>query len=99
MRSWRSSHSRSSRLEDSCLSAAAAGPSIHDMVMQLTQLYCNNNHVLYIDTLFTSPTLVASLFNVGIRVCGSVKRNLSKSVERSVCWQVTRGTKGAQAAC
>lgn len=54
---------------------AVAGPSIHDMVLQLTQLYCNNNHVLYIDTLFTSPTLVASLFNVGIRVCGSVKRN------------------------
>jgi hypothetical protein len=54
---------------------AAAGPSIHDMVMQLTSLYRNNNHVLYIDTLFTSPTLMASLFNVGIRVCGSVKRN------------------------
>jgi hypothetical protein len=54
---------------------AAAGPSIHDMVMQLTQLYRNNNHVLYVDTLFTSPTLLASLFNVGIRVCGSVKRN------------------------
>jgi hypothetical protein len=54
---------------------AAAGPSIHDMVLELTQLYRNNNHVLYIDTLFTSPTLVASLFNVGIRVCGSVKRN------------------------
>jgi hypothetical protein len=54
---------------------AAAGPSIHDMVLQLTQLYRNNNHVLYIDTRFTSPTLVASLFNVGIRVCGSVKRN------------------------
>ncbi len=54
---------------------AAAGPSIHDMVLQLTQLYRNNNHVLYVDTLFTSPTLVASLFNVGIRVCGSVKRN------------------------
>jgi Transposase IS4 len=54
---------------------AAAGPSIHDMVLQLTQLYCNNNHVLYIDTLFTSPTLLASLFIVGIRVCGSVKRN------------------------
>lgn len=52
-----------------------AGPSIHDMVLQLTQLYRNNNHVLYIDSLFTSPTLVASLFNVGIRVCGSVKRN------------------------
>jgi hypothetical protein len=54
---------------------AAAGPSIHDMVLQLTHLYRNNNHVLYIDTLFTSPTLLASLFNVGIRVCGSVKRN------------------------
>jgi hypothetical protein len=54
---------------------AAAGPSIHDMVLQLTQHYRNNSHVLYIDTLFTSPTLVASLFNVGIRVCGSVKRN------------------------
>jgi hypothetical protein len=54
---------------------AAAGLSIHDMVLQLTQLYRNNNHVLYIDSLFTSPTLVASLFNVGIRVCGSVKRN------------------------
>jgi hypothetical protein len=54
---------------------AAAGPSIHDTVMQLTQLYCNNNHVLYCDTLFTSPTLLASLFNVGIRMCGSVKRN------------------------
>lgn len=54
---------------------AAAGPSIHDMVMQLTSLYQNTHHVLYIDTLFTSPTLLASLFNVGIRVCGSVKRN------------------------
>jgi hypothetical protein len=54
---------------------AAPGPSIHDMVLQLTQLYRNTNHVLYIDTLFTSPTLLASLFNVGIRVCGSVKRN------------------------
>jgi hypothetical protein len=54
---------------------AVAGPSIHDMVMQLTQLYRNNNHVLYIDSLFTSPTLLTSLFNVGIRVCGSVKRN------------------------
>jgi hypothetical protein len=54
---------------------AAPGPSIHDMVVQLTQLYRNTNHVLYVDTLFTSPTLVASLFDVGIRVCGSVKRN------------------------
>jgi hypothetical protein len=54
---------------------AAAGPSIHDMVMELTSLYRNSNHVLYIDTLFTSPTLVDSLLNVGIRVCGSVKRN------------------------
>lgn len=54
---------------------AVAGPSIHDMVLQLTQLYRNTNHVLYCDTLFTSPTLLASLFNVGIRVCGSVKRN------------------------
>jgi hypothetical protein len=54
---------------------AAAGPSIHDMVLQLTQLYRNTNHVLYCDTLFTSPTLLASLSNVGIRVCGSVKRN------------------------
>jgi hypothetical protein len=54
---------------------AAAGPSIHDMVLQLTQLYRNTHHVLYCDTLFTSPTLLASLSNVGIRVCGSVKRN------------------------
>jgi hypothetical protein len=54
---------------------AAAGPSIHDMVLQLTQLYRNNNHVLYVDTLFTSPTLLASLYAVGIRACGSVKRN------------------------
>lgn len=54
---------------------AAVGPSIHDMVLQLTQFYRNTNHVLYCDTLFTSPTLLASLFNVGIRVCGSVKRN------------------------
>lgn len=54
---------------------AAAGPTIHDTVLQLTALYRNNNHVLYIDTLFTSPTLLASLYAVGIRVCGSVKRN------------------------
>jgi len=53
----------------------AAGLSIHDMVMQLTQHYRNRNHVLYIDSLFTSPTLLASLYAVGIRVCGSVKRN------------------------
>jgi hypothetical protein len=45
------------------------------MVMQLASLYRNSHHVLYIDTLFTSPTLVDSLLNVGIRVCGSVKRN------------------------
>ena len=51
------------------------GPSLHDMVLELTQLYRNNNHVLYIDSLFTSPTLVDSLYRVGIRVCGSVKRN------------------------
>jgi hypothetical protein len=45
------------------------------MVLQLTELYRNNNHVLYVDTLFTSPTLLASLYAIGIRVCGSVKRN------------------------
>lgn len=38
-------------------------------------MYRNSNHVLYCDTLFTSPTLADSLFNVGIRVCSSVKRN------------------------
>ena len=54
---------------------AAAGPSLHDTVLQLTQLYRNNNHVLYVDSLFASPTLMASLFDVGIRMCGSVKRN------------------------
>jgi len=54
---------------------AAPSPSIHDLVMGITQLYCNNNHVLYTDSLFTSPTMVKSLFDVGIRVCGSVRRN------------------------
>lgn len=54
---------------------AAAGPSIHDMTLQLTRLYRNTNHVLYCDSLFTSPTLLASLYDVGIRMCGSVKRN------------------------
>jgi hypothetical protein len=54
---------------------AAAGPSIQDMVLQLTSLYQHTHHVLYTDSLFTSPTLVHSLFSVGIRVCGSVNRN------------------------
>jgi hypothetical protein len=54
---------------------AAAGPSIHDMVLQLTSLYQHTHHVLYTDTLFSSPTLAHSLLQVGIRVCGTVKRN------------------------
>jgi hypothetical protein len=45
------------------------------MVLQLTRLYRHNNHVLYTDSLFTSPTLLDSLYAVGIRLCGSVKRN------------------------
>ena len=54
---------------------AAAGLSIHDTVMALTAHYQHRRHVLFCDSLFTSPTLLSSLFNVGIRLCGTVKRN------------------------
>lgn len=54
--------------------ASAHGP-IHDMVLRLTLGFQNNNHVLFCDSLFTSPTLAATLMARGIRICGSVRRN------------------------
>lgn len=47
----------------------------HDIIMRLVRDYQRKGHVLYIDNTFTSPILVDSLNAVGIRCCGSVRRN------------------------
>jgi hypothetical protein len=51
------------------------GPSIHDMIIELTKPYHNSHRTLFIDSHFTSPTLLISLHHLGMRVCGSVRRN------------------------
>jgi hypothetical protein len=43
--------------------------------MRLVSDYYRKGHVLYIDNAFTSPTLLESLNAVGVRCCGSVRRN------------------------
>jgi hypothetical protein len=54
-------------------------PSAHgatyDTVMRMVAGYEHQQHVLYIDSYFTSPTLLDALKQRGIRCCGSVRRN------------------------
>lgn len=47
----------------------------HDMCLRLIAGYEDKNHVLFTDSWFTSPTLMASLKERNIRLCGSVRRN------------------------
>ena len=46
-----------------------------DTVMRMTQGYEDKGHVLYIDNWFTSPAILDTLKQKGIRCCGSVRRN------------------------
>jgi hypothetical protein len=49
------------------------GP-VHDLVMRMIAPYSHKGFILFTDQWFTSPTLLSSLHNVGIRLCGSVGR-------------------------
>jgi hypothetical protein len=49
--------------------------STHELIMRLVNDYHRKGHILYIDSAFTSPQLLDSLNTVGIRCCGSVRRN------------------------
>ena len=46
-----------------------------DTVMRMTRGYEDKGHVLYIDSWFTSPSVLDALKQRGIRCCGSVRRN------------------------
>jgi hypothetical protein len=57
----------------------AQQPSAHgatyDTVMRLIDGYEHQQHILFLDSYFTSPTLLDALKAEGIRGCGSVRRN------------------------
>jgi Transposase IS4 len=46
-----------------------------DVVLRLTSPYQHNNHILYFDRYFTSPTLLDELLVRGIRACGTVRKD------------------------
>jgi hypothetical protein len=54
-------------------------PSVHgatyDLVIRITDGYQNMNHILFMDSWFTSPTVADALKVRGILVCGSVRSN------------------------
>jgi len=56
-----------------------AHPSVHgatyDLVLRITDGYQNMNHILFMDSWFTSPTVVNALEVRGILSCGSVRSN------------------------
>jgi len=52
----------------------AEGSTFHT-VMRMIDQYQNRSHILYCDSWFTSPLLLDSLKQKGIRCCGSVRRN------------------------
>lgn len=54
--------------------ASEAGVTF-DTVMRMTQPYQNQQHILFLDSYFTSPALVNALKEKGIYTCGSVRRN------------------------
>lgn len=47
----------------------------HDLVLRMTLPYCHQSFILFTDSWFTSPTLLSSLHQRGIRLCGSVRTN------------------------
>jgi hypothetical protein len=47
----------------------------YDTVMRMVAGYEHQQHVLYIDSYFTSPAVLDALKQKGIRCCGSVRRN------------------------
>ena len=53
-------------------------PSVHgatyDLVIRITNEYQNMNHILFMDSHFTSPTVIDALKVRGILACGSVNR-------------------------
>jgi hypothetical protein len=54
-------------------------PSVHgatyDLVIRITNGYQNMNHILFMDSCFTSPAVVDALKVRGILACGSVRSN------------------------
>jgi hypothetical protein len=50
---------------------------IVDTIKRMMQPFKNNNHTLYTDCFFTSPTLMRELAPMGIALCGSVQLNRS----------------------
>lgn len=49
--------------------------STYDTVMRMTRDYQHQQHILFTDNWFTSPTVLDALKRKGIRCCGSVRRN------------------------
>ena len=48
---------------------------VHDLVMRMIEPYQYQSRILYTDNWFTSPTLLSSLQQRGVRLCGSVRTN------------------------
>jgi hypothetical protein len=46
-----------------------------DVVLRLTRPYQHNNHIVYLDRFFSSPYLLDELLQVGIRACGTVRKD------------------------
>jgi Transposase IS4 len=46
-----------------------------DIVLRLSRPYQHNNHILFLDRYFTSPSLLEELLKVGIRACGTLRKD------------------------
>jgi hypothetical protein len=70
----------------------AEGSTFHT-VMRMIDQYQNRGHILYCDSWFTSPLLLDSLKQKGIRCCGSVRRNRKglPAIADEVIGQLNRG--------
>lgn len=54
---------------------SGVGSSVTDLCLRLVQGYEHNNHILYTNSWFSSPTLLVELRNRGIALCGSTLVN------------------------
>jgi Transposase IS4 len=73
--------------------------SHHDTVVDLVRPYAQRNHILYVDNLFSSPTLFDHLERLGLRSCGTLRpdrkdlppelKSRGKQLRKheSICWQ------------
>ena len=53
----------------------ASNLSPTDVVLSLTSRYQYRSHIVYLDRYFTSPSLLDQLLQVGIRSCGTVRKD------------------------